>query len=50
MSDTIFIKGLALHAFHGVMAYEGKVGQGFNIDMTLTIDLAAAPLNSAGVR
>lgn len=40
MSDTIFIKGLALHAFHGVMAYEGKVGQGFNIDMILTIDLA----------
>jgi len=42
MSDTIFIKGLALHAFHGVMAYEGKVGQGFHIDMILTIDLAPA--------
>ncbi len=42
MSDRIFINGLSLHAYHGVMAYEGKVGQTFTIDMVLEIDLAAA--------
>ncbi len=42
MSDTIFISGLSLHAYHGVMPYEGKVGQTFTIDLTLTIDLSAA--------
>jgi dihydroneopterin aldolase len=42
MSDRIFINGLSLHAYHGVMAYEAKVGQTFNIDLELTIDLAAA--------
>jgi 7,8-dihydroneopterin aldolase/epimerase/oxygenase len=42
MSDRIFINGLALHAYHGVMPYEGKVGQSFTIDLELEIDLAAA--------
>lgn len=42
MSDRIFIAGLALHAYHGVMPYEGKVGQTFTIDLTLDIDLADA--------
>lgn len=42
MTDTITIKGLSLHAYHGVMAYEGKVGQTFTIDLELAIDLAAA--------
>jgi dihydroneopterin aldolase len=42
MNDRIFIKGLSLHAYHGVMAHEAKVGQTFTIDLTLTIDLAAA--------
>jgi dihydroneopterin aldolase len=42
MSDRIFIKGLSLHAFHGVMPYEGKVGQTFTIDLDLDIDLSAA--------
>ena len=27
MSDTIFVTGLALHAYHGVMQHEAKVGQ-----------------------
>ena len=35
MSDTIFINGLSLHAYHGVMPYEGKVGQTFSIDLEL---------------
>jgi dihydroneopterin aldolase len=42
MSDRIFISGLALHAYHGVMTHEAKVGQTFSIDLELTIDLSAA--------
>ncbi len=42
MSDRIFVKGLSLHAYHGVMAHEAKVGQSFAIDLKLEIDLAAA--------
>lgn len=42
MSDRIFIEGLALHAFHGVMPHEGKVGQTFNLDIVLDLDLSAA--------
>ena len=42
MSDAIFVNGLALHAYHGVMQHEAKVGQTFRLDLILTIDLAAA--------
>lgn len=42
MTDRIFIKGLSLHAYHGVMAHEAKVGQSFSIDLELEIDLSAA--------
>jgi dihydroneopterin aldolase len=42
MSDTIFIRGLALHAYHGVMTHEAKVGQTFSLDLDLTIDLSDA--------
>jgi len=42
MSDTIFVTGLALHAYHGVMQHEAKVGQTFKLDLTLDIDLTAA--------
>ena len=42
MNDSIFVKGLSLHAYHGVMAHEAKVGQSFSIDMELEIDLSAA--------
>jgi dihydroneopterin aldolase len=42
MSDRIFITGLALHAYHGIVPYEGKVGQTFTIDIELDIDLADA--------
>jgi dihydroneopterin aldolase len=41
-TDTIFISGLALHAYHGVMPHEGKVGQTFTLDITLDIDLGEA--------
>lgn len=42
MSDTIFVRGLALHAYHGVLPYEGEVGQVFKLDLDLTVDLGAA--------
>jgi dihydroneopterin aldolase len=42
MSDTIFITGLLIHAHHGVMPHEEKVGQRFVIDLELAIDLAQA--------
>jgi len=42
MSDRIFITGLSLHAYHGIMPYEGKVGQTFTIDIEIDIDLADA--------
>ena len=42
MSDAIFVNGLVLHAYHGVMPHEGKVGQPFMLDLMLDIDLADA--------
>lgn len=40
--DTIFVTGLAVHAFHGVMEHEAEVGQTFTLDLALTLDLAPA--------
>jgi dihydroneopterin aldolase len=42
MTDSIFIRGLTLHAYHGVMSHEAKVGQTFAIDLDLDIDLSEA--------
>ena len=42
MSDTVFVTGLSLHAYHGVMQHEAKVGQTFKLDLKLDIDLSAA--------
>jgi dihydroneopterin aldolase len=42
MSDAVFITGLALHAYHGVMQHEAKVGQTFGLDLVLDIELAPA--------
>jgi len=42
MSDQVFVTGLALHAYHGVMQHEGKVGQTFKLDLVLDLDLAEA--------
>jgi 7,8-dihydroneopterin aldolase/epimerase/oxygenase len=42
MSDSVFVKGLVLHAYHGVMQHEAKVGQTFTLDLALAIDLAEA--------
>lgn len=42
MSDCVFVKSLVLHAYHGVMQHEGKVGQTFRLDLKLDINLAEA--------
>jgi len=42
MTDAIFVSGLSLHAYHGVMQHEAKVEQTFKLDLVLDIDLAAA--------
>jgi dihydroneopterin aldolase len=42
MTDQVFVRGLALHAYHGVMQHEAKVGQTFTLDLTLDMDLADA--------
>jgi dihydroneopterin aldolase len=42
MSDCVFVKGLVLHAYHGVMQHEAKVGQTFRLDLALATDLAEA--------
>ena len=38
----VFVHGLTLHAYHGVMQHEAKVGQTFKLDLELDIDLTAA--------
>jgi dihydroneopterin aldolase len=42
VSDSIFVRGLAVHAYHGVMPHEAKVGQSFALDLVVDIDLADA--------
>lgn len=42
MKDFVFVKGLSLHAYHGVMEHEGKVGQTFTLDLELEITLEEA--------
>jgi dihydroneopterin aldolase len=42
VTDKIFVNGLVLHAYHGVMPHEGKVGQSFIIDLVLDIELVNA--------
>jgi dihydroneopterin aldolase len=42
MTDQVFVTGLALHAYHGVMQHEAKVGQTFTLDLSLDLDLSEA--------
>ena len=42
MTDHVFVTGIALHAYHGVMQHEAKVGQTFQLDLVLDLDLAQA--------
>jgi 7,8-dihydroneopterin aldolase/epimerase/oxygenase len=42
MSDVMFLTGLLIHAHHGVMEHEARVGQRFILDLELSLDLADA--------
>jgi 7,8-dihydroneopterin aldolase/epimerase/oxygenase len=42
VSDSIFVRGLAVHAYYGVMPHEAKVGQSFALDLIVDIDLVDA--------
>ena len=42
MTDAVFVTGLSLHAYHGVMQHEAKVGQTFTLDLVLDVDLTEA--------
>jgi len=42
MTDHVFVQGLSLHAYHGVMQHEARVGQTFKLDLELEMDLAQA--------
>jgi dihydroneopterin aldolase len=42
VSDRIFVTGLSLHAYHGVMPHEAKVGQSFTLDVAMDVDLTEA--------
>ena len=42
MTDNVFVTGLCVHAYHGVMEHEGTVGQTFGLDIVLDVDLSAA--------
>ena len=42
MSDVMFLTGLLIHAHHGVMEHESRVGQRFILDIELALDLTDA--------
>ncbi len=42
MNDRIFLKGLLVHAHHGLLSHESEVGQRFVIDLDMEIDLGRA--------
>ena len=42
MTDAVFVTGLSLHAYHGVMHHEARVGQTFGLDLVLDTDLTDA--------
>lgn len=42
MTDRIFLKGLLVHAHHGLLSHESEVGQRFVIDLDLALDLSRA--------
>jgi len=40
--DRIHVKGLAVHAFHGVLPEEARLGQRFLIDLRIALDAGEA--------
>lgn len=47
MSDAILVQGLRLWAHVGVLEHERELGQWFEVDLTLGVDLAAAARSDA---
>lgn len=45
MSDAVFVNGLVIHAYHGVLEHESRVGQTFILDLRLDLDLASASVS-----
>jgi len=42
VTDRIFLKGLLVHAHHGLLSHESEVGQRFVIDLDMAVDLGRA--------
>ena len=42
MTDRIFLKGLLVHAHHGLLSHESEVGQRFVIVLDMAVDLSRA--------
>ncbi|GAB6158577.1 dihydroneopterin aldolase [Desulfotomaculum varum] len=42
MADKIILKGMKFYGYHGVLAEEQKLGQQFEVDLELWLDLKAA--------
>jgi dihydroneopterin aldolase len=42
VTDRIFLKGLLVHAHHGLLSHESEVGQRFVIDLDMAVDLTRA--------
>jgi dihydroneopterin aldolase len=40
--DKIFVNGMKFYGYHGVFPEEQKLGQRFNVDVALTLDLSKA--------
>ena len=47
MSDQILVRGLRLWAHVGVLTHERELGQWFEVDLTLSVDLTAAARSDA---
>jgi dihydroneopterin aldolase len=42
MTDAVFVTGLSIHAYHGVMQHEARVGQRIGLELVLDTDLTGA--------
>ncbi|WNB92007.1 dihydroneopterin aldolase [Bacillus sp. NEB1478] len=43
--DKIYVNGMKFYGYHGVFPEEQKLGQRFNVDVTLLLDLSKAGLS-----
>ena len=42
MSDALRVRNMTFHAYHGMLPEEARLGQRFEVDVELRLDLAAA--------